>query len=66
MMLAGVSVYVLALIVKEIVNRGRPAALIGDVDGRETFGVGSLGFPSGHAAVAAALTVVVAAHPSRR
>jgi membrane-associated phospholipid phosphatase len=66
MMLAGVSVYVLALIVKEIVNRGRPAALISGVDGRETFGAGSLGFPSGHAAVAAALTVVVAAHLSRR
>lgn len=66
MMLAGVSVYLLALVVKEVVNRGRPAALIDGVDARETFGAGSLGFPSGHAAVAVALTVVVAAHLSRR
>ena len=66
MMLAGVSVYLLALVVKELVNRGRPGALIGGVDARETFGAESLGFPSGHAAVAAALTVVVAAHLSRR
>ena len=33
---------------------------------RESFAEGSLGFPSGHAAVAAALTAVVAAHLSRR
>ena len=30
------------------------------------FGAGSLGYPSGHAAVAGALTVVVAAHLGRR
>ena len=33
---------------------------------RELFGADSLGYPSGHAAVAAALTVVVAAHLSAR
>lgn len=32
----------------------------------EMFGEGSLGYPSGHAAVSAALTVVVAAHLSKR
>jgi undecaprenyl-diphosphatase len=48
------------------VERGRPAALLPGVEGREVFGEGSLGYPSGHAAVAAALTVVVAAHLSRR
>jgi len=36
------------------------------VEERESFGEGSLGFPSGHAAVTAALTAVVAAHLSRR
>ena len=66
MVLAGVGVYLLALAVKSFVERGRPAALLPGVEGREVFGEGSLGYPSGHAAVAAALTVVVAAHLSRR
>jgi putative heme transporter len=59
MALAGVGVYVLARVVKQVVERGRPGALVEDVVARETFAVGSLGFPSGHAAVAGALTVVV-------
>ncbi len=66
MLLAGVGVYLLAIVVKSIVERGRPAALLTGVEEREVFGQGSLGFPSGHAAVAAALTVVVAAHLSVR
>jgi membrane-associated phospholipid phosphatase len=45
--------------VKDIVQRGRPEALIADVQEREMFASGSLGYPSGHVAVAAALTVVV-------
>ena len=64
--LAGVGVYLLALATKQIVERGRPGALLTAVEGREVFAAESLGFPSGHAAVAAALTVVVAAHLSRR
>jgi undecaprenyl-diphosphatase len=64
--LAGVGVYLLALVVKQIVERGRPGALVAGVEEREVFGEDSLGFPSGHAAVAAALTVVVAAHLSAR
>ncbi len=59
MALAGVGVYFLARFVKEIVQRGRPEALIGDIQEREIFASESLGFPSGHVAVAAALTVVV-------
>jgi membrane-associated phospholipid phosphatase len=66
MAVAGVGVYLLAKEVKDVVERGRPDALLDDVHVREVFGLGSLGFPSGHAAVAAALTVVVAAHLSRR
>jgi glycosyltransferase 2 family protein len=64
--LAGVGVYLLALLTKQLVERGRPGALLAGVEERESFGEGSLGFPSGHAAVAAALTAVVAAHLSRR
>jgi glycosyltransferase 2 family protein len=64
--LAGVGVYLLALVVKQIVERGRPGELLTGVEQREVFGEGSLGFPSGHAAVAAALSVVVAAHLSKR
>ena len=64
--LAGVSVYLLALVVKQIVSRGRPGELLTGVEQREVFGEDSLGFPSGHAAVAAALSVVVAAHLSKR
>lgn len=65
-LLAGVGVYLLALPAKQIVERGRPGALLSGVEERETFAADSLGFPSGHAAVAAALTAVVAAHLSRR
>lgn len=64
--LAGVGVYLVALVVKAVVDRGRPAALLAAVEERELFGADSLGYPSGHAAVAAAVTVVVAAHLSRR
>jgi undecaprenyl-diphosphatase len=59
MAIAGVGVYLLARVVKGVVDRGRPGELIDGVVSRETFAVGSLGYPSGHAAVAAALTVVV-------
>jgi undecaprenyl-diphosphatase len=53
-------------VIKEVAKRGRPEALIDSVQARETFATGSLGFPSGHAAVAAALTVVVTPHLRRR
>ena len=62
MAVSGVGVYLLARVVKEFVKRGRPAALFDGVQERETFAEGSLGYPSGHAAVAAALTVVVTPH----
>jgi membrane-associated phospholipid phosphatase len=64
--MAGVGVYLVALVVKGVVDRGRPAALLTAVEEREMFGADSLGYPSGHAAVAAALTVVVADHLSVR
>lgn len=55
----GLGVYLLAKVMKEYVQRGRPAALIEFVNDREVFAVGSLGFPSGHAAVAWAITVIL-------
>jgi len=64
--IAGIGVYAIARVMKEVVDRGRPAALLTEVEGREEFGAESLGFPSGHAAVAGALTVVVAFQLSRR
>ena len=67
MAIGGVGVYLLAKVAKGWVDRGRPSALIADVtEGRETFGIGSLGYPSGHAAVAGALTVILTPHlPAR-
>ena len=65
-LLAGAGVYLLALLTKQLVERGRPGALLAGVEERESFAEGSLGVPSGHAAVAAALTVVVAVHLSTR
>jgi glycosyltransferase 2 family protein len=62
---AGGGVYLLAKVIKDVVERGRPDSLIDDVRMREVFQEGSLGFPSGHAAVAAALTVVAAGHLPR-
>jgi membrane-associated phospholipid phosphatase len=57
---SGVGVYVLAKVVKLLVERGRPAELLADVHWREVFQEGSLGFPSGHAAVATALVITCA------
>jgi undecaprenyl-diphosphatase len=58
---SGVAVYFLARVVKGYVQRGRPGALLAAVNEREMFAHGSLGFPSGHAAVSAAITIVVLA-----
>jgi undecaprenyl-diphosphatase len=64
--IAGLTVYLLARVVQDWVERGRPGALLTGVNMREVFGEGSLGFPSGHAAVAAALTVVASVYLGRR
>ena len=58
---AGTSAWMLAKAVKPIVGRGRPAGILTGVRqrGKEE---GDLGFPSGHAAVSAALTMVISPH----
>ena len=66
MLVAGVGVYLVAKVIKEIVSRGRPGGLLDDVNSHESFAAGSLGFPSGHAAVSAALTAVAFAFLPRR
>lgn len=63
--ISGVAVYVLARVIKEYVGRGRPSAFVEGVVGRETFSPDSLGFPSGHAAVAWAITIIVLAYVRR-
>jgi membrane-associated phospholipid phosphatase len=58
MAFAGFGVYFVAKWAKHEVERGRPDALLDAVQERESFATGSIGYPSGHIAVAAALTMV--------
>jgi membrane-associated phospholipid phosphatase len=55
--IAGLSVYLLATVVKGLVNRPRPGALLADVHLRGSHATGN-GYPSGHAAVGFALAVI--------
>ena len=61
---AGIGVYLFAKVVKEAFPRGRPGAVL---EGTELRGIGpeGLGFPSGHAAVSAALAFVLFAYLPR-
>ena len=63
--ISGVTVYVLAKVIKGYVGRGRPSALIENVVEREPFSPESLGYPSGHAAVAWAITIIMLAFMGR-
>lgn len=62
---AGMLSWVAAKVVKDTVERGRPGALVDGAVLRDAH-AGGLGFPSGHAAVAAALAIVVWPHLERR
>ncbi|MEU8344802.1 lysylphosphatidylglycerol synthase domain-containing protein [Spirillospora sp. NPDC048832] len=62
--LAGSLAWLLAKLVKDVADRGRPGALLSEVVLRGAH-EGGLGFVSGHAAVAAALATVAAAHVRR-
>ena len=57
--------YLLAKVIKEYVSRGRPSAFLEGVVERETFSPDSLGYPSGHAAVAWAITIILLAYLGR-
>ena len=56
--LAGTGAYLAARLGKEMVNRGRPGSMLEEVRIRGAAAAG-LGFPSGHAAVSAAIVLVV-------
>jgi membrane-associated phospholipid phosphatase len=58
---AGVAVYQLAKLAKEAFPRGRPGAMLADADLRGV-SAGEQGFPSGHAAVSAALAFILFAY----
>lgn len=65
MLLGGMAAYVLAKVVKGIVVRGRPAALLSDVEIRGADPLGR-GYPSGHAAVVTLLAVLAWPYLGRR
>ena len=64
MALAGVAIYLIAKLVKDLIQRGRPQTLLDDVSilGEAARG---LGFVSGHSAVAIALAAVAAPYLPR-
>ena len=62
LLVAGTLAWVSAKVMKDLLERGRPASFFDDVDLRGSLGadnIDGLGFPSGHVAVAFALAVVV-------
>lgn len=65
LLVAGVGVWFLAILVKGLVERGRPAHFLHDVHIRGTPATG-LGYVSGHAAVAVALASVASPYLGRR
>ena len=62
---SGVFVWLLAKVIKDVFERGRPGELLEDVTLRSSPALGQ-GFVSGHAAVAAALAMVASPYLPRR
>jgi glycosyltransferase 2 family protein len=63
-LVSGVGIYVIARLVKEIAERGRPMEVLGNAVSHGPTQTGA-GFPSGHAAVAGALAFAVIGYLSR-
>ena len=61
---AGATAWVIAKVAKDLVDRGRPNAFLADVNLRPAWE--GLGFPSGHAAVAFAIAVILTSTLDRR
>jgi membrane-associated phospholipid phosphatase len=61
---AGIAAYLSAKMVKDLIGEPRPKAILAHVNVRDT--IGGLGFPSGHAAVSAAICVVALPYLPRR
>lgn len=69
MLIAGTVAWLLAKVMKGMLERGRPASFFDDVNFRGSLGVENrdgLGFPSGHVAVAFALAIVIFPYVSLR
>ena len=64
--LGGFTVWLLAKVVKEIVDRPRPGGLLEEVSYRADGGPSGLGYISGHAAVGLLITVVAAPYIGRK
>ena len=62
--LAGTTAWILAKVVKSLVERGRPDVFLSNVNLRPAWN--GLGFPSGHTAVAFAIAAVLTSTLSRR
>lgn len=56
--------WLLAKVIKDLVERGRPAEYLADVNIRPEWS--GLGFVSGHAAIAVAMAIVLSAYATRR
>lgn len=65
LLFSGAAAWLLARVVKEVIERGRPADLMQDVILRGPAATGH-GYVSGHAAVAAALAAICATYQGRR
>jgi undecaprenyl-diphosphatase len=63
LVIAGVGAWLAAKVVKGVIERGRPAEFLADINQRPEWD--GLGFPSGHAAVAFALATVLSTALSR-
>jgi membrane-associated phospholipid phosphatase len=61
---SGVSIYLLAKVVKRVVDRGRPNSFL-EVAEREHFAESSIGYTSGHVAVAATIATLTIVHLPR-
>lgn len=69
LLVAGTSAWLLARVIKDLLERGRPVSFFDDVNLRNSLGVGNdtgLGFPSGHTSVAFALAIVAFPYLSLR
>jgi undecaprenyl-diphosphatase len=63
--IAGLAAYLIARLGKHLIGRGRPGEVFDDLQLRDVDATG-LGFPSGHAAVAAAIVVAALPYLPRR
>jgi glycosyltransferase 2 family protein len=64
--IGGAGVWLLARLIKELIGRGRPPDLLGQVNIRGAAADGLLGYVSGHAAVSVAMATIASPYLGRR